>query len=180
MMRFVALAALLTITGSVLAKQVSRLMTHYVPQDLLVKAIRTEGWTEVPMKTDWKIKKGDTIRVFAGGLVDRGNGDQPGIHTAGPEGVEAAQAPADLKTLALSPDARHAFALLVKTESGTIHSCLPAGKTLEVPILKDDEKLLIGFNDLKGKFSDNHLGKGRRHEHEPLWVRLEQIRIEGD
>ena len=42
---------------------------------------------------------------------------------------------------------------------------------------KDGEKLSIGFNDEKGRFHDNRIGKGRRHEHDPLWVRVEVVRI---
>jgi hypothetical protein len=37
--------------------------------------------------------------------------------------------------------------------------------------------LWIGFNDERGRYLDNHLGKGRRHELDPLWVRVEVVRI---
>ena len=45
---------------------------------------------------------------------------------------------------------------------------------------KDKEKLWIGFNDEKGRYQDNHLGKGRRHELDPLWVRIEVVRMTVD
>ena len=50
------------------------------------------------------------------------------------------------------------------------------GKPLEISVAKDKEKLFVGFNDDKGRFYDNHLGKGRRHELDPLWVRVEIVR----
>ena len=39
------------------------------------------------------------------------------------------------------------------------------------------EKLWLGFNDARGRYQDNHLGKGLRHEFDPLWVRIEVVRI---
>ena len=42
---------------------------------------------------------------------------------------------------------------------------------------KDGEKVWIGFNDEKGSYHDNRLGKGKRHELDPLWVRIEVVRI---
>ena len=38
-------------------------------------------------------------------------------------------------------------------------------------------RVSLGFNDLHGRYHDNHLGKGRRHEHDPLWLRVEVVRI---
>ena len=35
----------------------------------------------------------------------------------------------------------------------------------------------VGFNDERGRYQDNHLGKGRRHEFDPLWVRVEVVRL---
>ena len=55
-----------------------------------------------------------------------------------------------------------------------------AGKPLEITLAKDNEKLWVGFNDEKGRYQDNHLGKGRRHELDPLWVRIEVVRITVD
>ena len=34
----------------------------------------------------------------------------------------------------------------------------------------------MGFNDRRGCYQDNHLGKGLRHELDPLWVRVEVVR----
>jgi hypothetical protein len=58
-----------------------------------------------------------------------------------------------------------------------IRQCLPPGKALEVPLTKDKERLWIGFNDERGCYHDNHIGKGRRHELDPLWLRIEVVRI---
>ncbi len=58
--------------------------------------------------------------------------------------------------------------------------CLPPGQPLEIKLTRDKEKLWIGFNDEKGRYQDNHLGKGKRHELDPLWVRIEVVRITVD
>jgi hypothetical protein len=79
--------------------------------------------------------------------------------------------------LALSSDPKDAFALLCKTESGTPCRCAPAGKPLEITVTKDKEHFRIGFNDERGQYKDNHLGKGRRHELDPLWMRIEVVRV---
>jgi hypothetical protein len=152
----------------------SRVLTHYVPQDFLEVAIRTEKWTEVTLNVKGGTLKGDTIRIWAGGLIDRGNGDQPSQHVAGPHGV--AGIAGNPESLALSTNPEHAFGLLFKTDSSGPHVCAPPGKPLEIRLTKDKEKLVIGFNDLKGQYQDNHLGKGRRHELDPLWVRIEVVR----
>ncbi|HZT82385.1 MAG TPA: hypothetical protein VFA26_19305, partial [Gemmataceae bacterium] len=104
---------------------------------------------------------------------DRGNGDRPGENVNGPEGVATAGA----GKLALSQEPGHAFALLAKTETSGVKKCLPAGKPLEIKLTADKQKLWIGFNDLRGRYQDNHLGKGRRHEQDPLWLRVEVVRI---
>src|SRR5881227_3418861 len=65
----------------------SRQLTHYLPQDLLEAAVRTEGWTEVTPAVKGGIRPGDVVRVWAGGSIDRGNGDQPGQNVNGPDGV---------------------------------------------------------------------------------------------
>jgi hypothetical protein len=155
----------------------SRVLTHYVPQDFLETVVRSEKWTELPLGVKGGLRKGDVVRVWAGGLIDRGNGDQPGENVAGPSGIDAGKAGADVKKLALSAQAGHAFALLLKTEAPGLKKCLAPGKPLEIPVGKDREKLWIGFNDERGKYNDNHLGKGRRHERNPLWVRVEVVRI---
>ena len=96
----------------------------------------------------------------------------------------AAWTPAQLggekPNFALSTEPAHAFALLFKTESTGPNKCLPPGKPLEIKVTKDNEKLWIGFNDEKGRYQDNHLGKGKRHELDPLWVRIEVVRITVD
>jgi hypothetical protein len=176
-MRRAAIPVLLILTIAVHAADLeSRVLTHYVPQDLLETAVRTEGWTEVPLKVAGGTRKGDVVRVWAGGSIDRGNGDRPGENTAGPDGLGGVSA-SDTKKLALSQSADHAFALLLKTEANEPHKCLPAGKPLEIKLGKDNEKLWLGFNDERGRYDDNHLGKGRRHELDPLWLRIEVVRI---
>ena len=149
----------------------SRRLTHYLPQDLLESAVRTEGWTEVPLKLKDGLRKGDTVRVWAGGSIDRG-GERPGENVAGPDGVPSAPG-ADM---ALSPEPANRYALLFKTETAGVKKCLPPGKPLEIKMTKDGERVWVGFNDEKGQYLDNHLGRGRRHELDPLWVRIEVVR----
>jgi len=159
----------------------SRQLTHYIPQDQLETIVRTEDWTEIPLAVKGGVLKGDTVRVWAGGLVDRGNGDQPGENVNGADGYrEPTRLSNDQPTFALSPDPAHAFAVLLKTESAGPIKCVPPGKPLEIKLTKDKEKLWIGFNDTQGRYQDNHLGKGRRHELDPLWVRVEVVRITVD
>jgi hypothetical protein len=167
--------SILTFTASA-ADLESRVLTHYVPQDFLEKVVRTEDWTEITLNVKGAVRKDDTVRVWTGGLIDRGNGDQPGVNVNGPAGVDAAQAPADPQALALSADPKHAYAVLFKTESSGPHKPLPPGKPLEIKLTKDKEKLWIGFNDEKGRYNDNHLGKGKRHELDPMWLRIEVVR----
>jgi hypothetical protein len=155
----------------------SRVLTHYVPQDFLETAVRTESWTELPLSVKGGVRKGDVVRIWAGGSIDRGNGDLPGANCNGPEGIDAAQLGNEKPTFALSAETSHAYALLFKTDSAAPARCLPAGKPLEIKVAKDMEKLWVGFNDEKGRFQDNHLGKGKRHELDPLWVRIEVVRI---
>jgi hypothetical protein len=174
-MRRAALALILA--GAVAASGAeleSRVLTHYVPQDLLETAVRTEGWTEIPLKVKGGTRKGDRVRVWTGGSIDRGNGDQPSENVAGPVGLPPA---ADMPKLALSTNPGHTYALLFKTDTpGVLHGAPPAGKPLEIPLTRDKERLWIGFNDEHGRYNDNHLGKGRRHELDPLWVRIEVVR----
>src|ERR1700738_385751 len=64
----------------------SRVLTHYVPQDLLEAAVRKEGWTEVPLAVKGGTRKDDVVRIWAGGSIDRG-GEQPGQNVVGPAGL---------------------------------------------------------------------------------------------
>lgn len=174
-MRTIPLATLLVFTLAAPAADVeSRVLTSYIPQDQLETIVRTEGWTEITLKVKGDVRKGDTVRIWTGGLIDRGNGDQPGENVNPPTGVAGAQVnPANL---AISTDIQHAYAILVKTESTGPVKPMPPGKPLEIKLTKDKEKLWIGFNDEKGRFNDNHLGKGRRHELDPMWMRIEVVR----
>jgi hypothetical protein len=158
----------------------SRQLTHYVPQDMLEKAVRTEGWTEIPLAVKGGTRKGDVVRIWAGGLIDRGNGDLPGVNVSGPNGPGTEKAVVDVAKLVLSHKAEDAFTLLVKTEGPDVKRCVQPGKPLEIKLTKDKEKLFIGFNDEKGRYLDNHLGKGKRHELDPLWMRVEVVRITVD
>jgi hypothetical protein len=179
------LCGLIVYTTTAVAEDVeSRVLTHYIPQDLLETAVRTENWTELSLNVKGGLRKDDTIRIWAGGSIDHGNGDQPGENICGPEGLppvaNATQrhdaAPPNLKNLALSQEPNHAFALLFKSEGPNILKSPSPGKPLEIKLTKDKEKLWLGFNDERGRFHDNHLGKGRRHELDPLWVRIEVVR----
>jgi hypothetical protein len=156
----------------------SRQLTHYLPQDSLEEVVRKEDWTEVALPVKGGVRKDDVVRVWAGGLIDRGDADQPGQNVNGPDG--AAPVAGEKPAFALSVDAAYAYALLFKTESAGPAKCLPSGKPLEIKLSKDGEKLWIGFNDQKGRYQDNHLGKGRRHELDPLWVRIEVVRMTVD
>jgi hypothetical protein len=158
----------------------SRQLTHYVPQDLLEKAVRTEGWTEIPLAVKGGTRKGDIVRIWSGGLIDRGNGDQPGVNVNGPNGMGTGRVECDTAKLVLSTKPEDAFAVLAKTEGPELKKCLQPGKPLEIKLTKDKEKLFIGFNDEKGRYADNHLGKGKRHELDPLWMRVEVVRITVD
>src|SRR5438132_3738250 len=75
----------------------SRVLTHYVPQDLLEKAVRTEGWTEVPLDVKGGVRNGDTVRIWTGGSIDRGNGDYPGQNVASPCGPQAPATEVDVQ-----------------------------------------------------------------------------------
>lgn len=174
-MRSLVIITLLAFAIAALGADIeSRVLTTYLPQDTLEKVVRSEDWTEVPLNVAGGIRAGDTIRIWAGGQIDRGNGDQPGAHTNGPAGATT-DLP-DPHTLALSPNPAHAYALLFKTEGPALYKPAPPGKPLEIPATKANAKLWIGFNDVRGRYSDNHLGKGRRHELDPAWVRLEVVR----
>jgi hypothetical protein len=180
MRRFASLLAL-GLAGAALAAEVeSRQLTHYVPQDVLEAAVRKEDWTEVPLNVKGGVRKDDVVRIWAGGGIDRGGADQPGQNVNGPDGLDPAQWGVEKPAFALSAEPAHGYALLFKTESTGPTKCLPPGKPLEIKLTKDGEKLWLGFNDEKGRYADNHLGKGRRHELDPLWVRVEVVRITVD
>jgi hypothetical protein len=155
----------------------SRVLTHYLPQDFLETAVRKEAWTELTLNVKGGLRKGDVVRIWSGGSIDRGNSDQPGQNASGPTGLEEPMSSAEVGKLALSPEPAHAFSLLFKSEGPQVHKCLPPGKPLEIKLTKDKEKLWVGFNDERGRYQDNHLGRGRRHEFDPLWVRVEVVRI---
>jgi hypothetical protein len=176
-MRRLFLMVLVSLAGAMVAVAAdveSRVLTHYVPQDLLEAAVRTEGWTEVPLNVKGGVRKGDVVRIWAGGSIDRGNGDSPGENTNGPTGLDTM--PEDLQKMALSADPAHAFALLFKTERPELRKASAAGQPLEITLTKDKERFWVGFNDEKGRYADNHLGKGHHHELDPLWVRIEVVR----
>src|SRR5262245_26398368 len=65
----------------------SRVLTHFIPQDLLETAVRTEGWIEVALNVKGGILKDDVVRIWAGGSIDRGSADQPGQNVNGPAGL---------------------------------------------------------------------------------------------
>jgi hypothetical protein len=157
----------------------SRQLTHYVPQDALEAAVRKEGWTEVSLAVKGGVRKGDVVRVWAGGSIDRG-GEQPGENVGGPHGIDPKSLGREKPAFALSAEPAHAYALLFKTDGAGPAACLPPGKPLEIKLTADGEKLFVGFNDEKGRYQDNHLGKGKRHELDPLWVRIEVVRMTVD
>lgn len=171
-MRFALITILLFALTARAADVESRQLTTYIAQDTLEKIVRTEGWSELPLNVAGGIRPGDIIRVWAGGLIDRGNGDQPGENCNGPVGTAA-----DTTDPVLSTQPEHAYALLFKTTGPGLHKPAPPGKPLEIKADQANEKLWIGFNDGRGRYIDNHLGKGRRHELDPLWVRIEVVRI---
>ena len=180
-MRRVAFLLTLSLSCAALAADVeSRQLTHYLPQDTLETVVRTENWTEIPLDVKGGVRKGDVVRIWAGGSIDRGNGDEPGENVNGPDGLDPTKLGSEKLTFALSPEPKHAYALLFKTESTGPTKCLPPGKPLEIKLTRDKEKLWLGFNDEKGRYQDNHLGKGKRHELDPLWVRIEVVRITVD
>jgi hypothetical protein len=175
-MRTVAIVLVLGAALTATAAEVeSRVLTHYLPQDALEMAVRTEGWTEVTLDVKGGVRKGDVVRLWTGGSIDRGNGDRPGQNVNGPAGPEAPVPGVEPSQLALSADPGDAFALLFKTETSGVKKATP-GKPLEIKLTKDKERLWLGFNDEKGHYADNHLGKGRRHELDPLWLRIEVVR----
>lgn len=178
MNRTAALLPFLALSVTAFAADVeSRVLTHYVPQDLLEAAVRKEGWTEIPLNVKGGVRKNDVVRLWSGGSIDPGNGDYPGQYACGPTGLLSKGLAVIAKDLTLSPEPGHALALLFKTDGKGVHRAHVPGKPLEIRLTKDREQLWVGFNDERGRYNDNHLGKGRRHELDPLWVRVEVVRI---
>jgi hypothetical protein len=176
MRRTASLLALLCITATLCADDVeSRRLTHYLPQDFLEESVRKDGWTEVPLPLKGGVQKADTLRIWAGGSIDRGNGEPPGKNASGPAGVFPKEM--DVSRLSLSPKSEHAYALLFKTSKCGPVRCAAPGQALEIRLSEDNEKLYLGFNDERGAFHDNHIGRGARHALDPLWVRVEVVRI---
>src|SRR6516164_9345118 len=110
----------------------SRVLTHYVPQDVLESAVRKEGWTLIPLAVKGGLRKGDVVRIWSGGSIDVGNGDYPGQYVSGPSGPAPKGLPVDPARLTLSPEPAHAYALLWKTEGKEVHRSLAPGKPLEI------------------------------------------------
>ena len=99
------LSACLLLTGLALsagaADVESRVLTHYVPQDALEAAVRNQGWTPIALDVKGGVRKGDVVRIWTGGSIDRGNGDFPGQYVGGPSGPLGKLPPFDAKELAL-------------------------------------------------------------------------------
>src|SRR5258708_696226 len=118
-MRTSALGLILLVILSTSAAEVeSRVLTHYVPQDFLEESVRKEGWSEVKLAVKGGRRKGDVVRLWAGGSIDRG-GDKPGETVDGPAGPGKGGG----STFALSAKPEDAFALLVKTDSAPAKRC---------------------------------------------------------
>src|SRR5262249_55482374 len=104
-MRKIAILLLLSLGMPVLAADLeSRALTHYIPQDLLESIVRKEGWTEIVLKPYDGVKKGDIARIWSGGMIDHGNGNQPGVNVTGPDGVKVSAAEAGKMALSSQPD----------------------------------------------------------------------------
>src|SRR5262249_35177600 len=103
----------------------SRVLTHYLPQDLLETVVRKEGWTELTLNVKGGVRKGDVVRIWAGGSIDRG-GDQPGENVNGPDGLAAADVAGG--RVAPSPGAAHAYPPLFKMEGAAGWKTQPAGQ----------------------------------------------------
>ena len=61
-----AAVLLLVATPAFAADVESRVLTHYVPQDLLETVVRKDKWTEVALAVKGGVRKGDTLRIWAG------------------------------------------------------------------------------------------------------------------
>src|SRR5947209_4070337 len=115
MRKAVLISALIWLASPALAADVeSRVLTHYIPQDFLETVVRTEGWTELKLDVKGGVRKGDVVRIWAGGNIDYGNGDQPGENTSSPSGLGSVPSALNGQGLALSTEPGHAFAVLYK------------------------------------------------------------------
>ena len=101
MRAFTVLSFLILALTASAADLESRALTHYVPQDLLENIVRKEGWTEITLKPYDGVKKNDIARIWTGGVIDHGNGNQPGVNVTGPDGAKVS--PAEAAKMALSP-----------------------------------------------------------------------------
>src|SRR5947208_5734464 len=101
----------LWLTSSFAAELESRQLTHYVPQDFLEAAVRKGDWVEVTLDVKGGVRKGDVVRIWAGGSIDRGDGERPGQVVNGPDGVDPASLGGSKPAFALSAEPAHAYAL---------------------------------------------------------------------
>src|SRR6266849_2339672 len=114
-MRIITLAMTVVLVMNISAADLeSRVLTHYVPQDFLETAVRTEGWTELKLNVKGGLRKGDVVRIWSGGNIDYGNGDQPGQNLSGPSGRAQPVQPLEMQRFALATDPALAYAVLVK------------------------------------------------------------------
>src|SRR5947209_18714372 len=131
-MRTTGIALLLLCATAAPAAEVESIVwRHYLPQDFLESVVRSEKWLPLPLDLPGGVRKGDVVRIWAGGSIDWGNADQPGLNASAPEGPAGTPA-LGARQLALAPDLGHALAILIKSERG-LHKCSPAGKALAVP-----------------------------------------------
>src|SRR5262245_33484468 len=95
-MRYITILAFLVVAAAGSAADLeSRALTNYIPQDLLETVVRKDAWTEIVLKPYNGVRKGDVARIWSGGVIDHGGGNQPGVNVAGPEGLGAKSAAAD-------------------------------------------------------------------------------------
>src|ERR687887_45516 len=93
---------------AIAAELESRQLTHYVPQDFLEAAVRKGEWVEVELAVKGGVRKGDVVRIWAGGSIDRGDGERPGQVTNRPDGVDPASLGTTKPAFALSAGPAHA------------------------------------------------------------------------
>src|SRR5260370_28722080 len=82
----IILSALIFAVSASAAELESRVLTHYVPQDFLETAVRTEAWTEVPLNLKGGVRKGDVVRIWTGGNPKRRDSEAPRAYAARPAG----------------------------------------------------------------------------------------------
>jgi len=175
------LAAGIGILATARAAEVeSRVLTHFLPQDFLEnQVLRSDKCVAVDLSgLKGGIKAGDMVHIWVGGSIDWGNAHRPGLNITRPWGESLAQSTQTSGSdWAIAADPEFAHALVFKTETGSASRCFPEGKALSLKMTKDNEKLFIAFNDRKGCYADNHSGRGRDHVLDPLWVRVDVVRI---